>query len=195
MPAIAILHLKKRFWWSVVLVGLSRVLTWWPAHAGPCGPQASGSSWPWSQPGRHRWWPSGTSRHGVCASLSPLPVGTGNSMAIFRIKYGQFDSVRLLAGTIQEKTLHFKLHSCSWTSPIRMLINTIVLCQRNSNNHAGVLHYCKPLTSFSHKVCKVCRRVWRLASGKESETSQSQYYDLQWVYGRRYVEWALPSNL
>lgn len=48
--------------------------TWWPALSGPCEPQASGSSWPWSQPGRPQWLPSGISQHGVYASSSPLPV-------------------------------------------------------------------------------------------------------------------------
>lgn len=47
--------------------------TWWPVPSGPCGPRASGSSWPWSQPVTHQWWPSGISLHGEYASLSPLP--------------------------------------------------------------------------------------------------------------------------
>lgn len=58
--------------WSQGPKGFCR--TWWPAPSGPCGPRASGSSWPWSQPGRPQWWPSGTWRRGGCASSTPLPV-------------------------------------------------------------------------------------------------------------------------
>lgn len=64
---------QRTSFWNIVPKVLGW-FTWWPAPSGPCGPQASGSSWPWSQPGRPQWWPSGISLHGDYASLSPLPV-------------------------------------------------------------------------------------------------------------------------